>query len=392
MKIWGSGILGLGVAEWFSRHGCGPKITVIEKDSLYGGSAPAAALLHTKAQVVGRDPHFSLKLQAKSIYAQWILNLRNEYANSLNTSTVPVLPEQQHFLEPFLYEGASIDIHLNTAAADAQWLRVRQADVEQPSLLRLTPQSICYLNEPWVDARVLLPLLKQVLVFRGVTFKGCDSPLSQAEWQDQHVICGGVFSEDILRKMGVSAEWIPGIKKKRLTLGSTFAAEIDIEDILKQDPLLPAALHQCGDVTHIEVHSVTGETFVLSLYQSLQRTLEMQKRNISSAQKPLQTLVSSSVFRTDLSLGDGAQSQLLAYETQWLGALKQLLPSLNVLQRRSGARIGYGHQELVIAKIAHTKDCCGPLFFCSGAHKSGFLYAPVVGAELSRQGCSTETP
>ena len=64
--IVGSGIIGLSVAEYFSRNN--PHVTVISNNNPLAGSYAAAANLATKGQLFGRDPHFQIKLDAKKIY------------------------------------------------------------------------------------------------------------------------------------------------------------------------------------------------------------------------------------------------------------------------------------------------------------------------------------
>ena len=50
---------------------------------------------------------------------------------------------------------------------------------------------------------------------------------------------------------------------------------------------------------------------------------------------------------------------------------------------QNGIRIGFGHQEIIIEHIKNTQNCekaC--LFVCAGAHKSGFLFGPVIGPKI----------
>jgi hypothetical protein len=58
-----------------------------------------------------------------------------------------------------------------------------------------------------------------------------------------------------------------------------------------------------------------------------------------------------------------------------------VLKNDSIINKMHGYRVGYGHEELVVEKI-YSNDQNLNIFVCAGAHKSGYLFAPVVGSIL----------
>ena len=52
-----------------------------------------------------------------------------------------------------------------------------------------------------------------------------------------------------------------------------------------------------------------------------------------------------------------------------------------VHSEKTGLRVGYGHSEILIEPV--TLDCINTkAMVCCGAHKSGFLFAPLLGEKI----------
>ena len=216
----GKGILGLSVAEFLSRSGS-TQVQVLSSVTFASASSAAAANLATKAQVFARDSHFDLKIRGKSIYRQWLNNLRHEcgHANAEDLSSVYL-------------SAAGRDVFGDELSCSAQWQRVVQPEVEiverglpQQKIFRTGDCSIDYGDEAWVDARYLLRLLEEVCRRRGVVFAELDvsdisALTSQIGQCDHMILCAGAWTPRILQCWGVdtSARFL---QKRRWSWGGT---------------------------------------------------------------------------------------------------------------------------------------------------------------------------
>ena len=380
MIIVGKGILGLAAAEYFSRAevqlAFGPtKICVVSSLEMHPpGSAAAGANLSTKGQLFARDPHFALKLAGKNRYPKWLNGLLEECGSERTNS-----PE----LSAFFRWGTGLDFFADVLDAQKQFQRVFQGveALEQRGLPTTAvafenEKSLRYHDEAWVDARFLLSLLEQVCRRRGVTFLEknieCEKDLEQIyaqQFQNQQfqgvVLCPGASVLQLLKNLGFTAP--PELKRAhRVTWGSTFvysAASFHSEN--------HAAL--CEDVRKDFLSKVTlsgGPHSVVASSTTVKiRTAEDGSIHIKDMEK-------NQWQEANKALGSHAQE----FATRIWG--EHPACSLGQPTVYSGSRIGFGHQEIVITKLSD-KWRGLQVLLCAGAHKSGYLFAPVVGEQLS---------
>lgn len=357
MLIVGRGILGLAVAEFFSRCPEARELRVVGCSTRPAGSLAAAANLATKGQLYARDPHFALKLKSKKEYKAWLEALLVEVRTSDDVMAVPELDE-------IFQLGDGIDCFSKSEDADTQERRVRQPEAELKarglplnSVTRVGDSRLRYLEEAWVDGQALMALLESVCRARGVVFeealiegrRDLDARVGESE---PVVLCPGAFVLELLDGVGLERP-VPLRRPARMTMGSTFVCSS--EGFSAMD----------GEV--LREHAGTEDNFKVTASGSRTRAY-----------------LSSTTLRVECGRAlEPNGMELMALDAAFLErarALGEVGEGVEPWERRSGARIGFGHSELVVDSVVAPVDWRGGcIVVCAGAHKSGFLFAPCVG-------------
>ncbi|KAB8028582.1 FAD-dependent oxidoreductase [Fluviispira multicolorata] len=355
LTIVGSGILGLSIAEFFSRNVYkGSEIQIISDNNLLAGSYAASANLATKGQLFGRDKHFQIKLDSKKIYFEWLENLIKEANLDFK-------------INQLFQIGLGTDFFFTEEERDKHFLRVKQNEYDLNSLNlpldfieKKGLREITYKNEAWVNAKELMSLLKVVLDKRKVTFinkiftKDDYSCLHSKDDKHNLVFCTGAWTENILQELSLP---IPEKmqKKKRLSVGSTFFGKNLFDNY--------------------------DNNYVL-----FERISKNMKRKVTFSGKNENQSISSSTVKIE-NLSENYNSELKKENMQILELATTILekdPLLSTVKNltyKTGFRVGYGHSEIVVEKL-NIKNKNISCFVCAGAHKSGFLFAPKVGKML----------
>lgn len=351
--IVGSGIFGLSVAEFLTRNSYqGSEIKIISNEHQFAGSNAAAANLATKGQMYARDPHFNLKLQGKKEYNNWIMNLLKEDNNCT--------PMQNIYKN-----GNGIDYFTSLENREKHYIRVKQSNIElkkrnlsDNSVNKMEENKIIYHDESWVDAKILLSLLKSVLIKRGVVFNHAEinennyKELLNKDGISSVIFCTGAWTKNLLNSLKICLS--NEIKnKERLTIGSTFFANQIIKDL--------------------------NSEFVLT-----EKTSDDLKSKVTFSGNQDKFYISSSSLKIK-NLHDFNQDEFEAKNKKILDLAKinmnnapVLAESNEIISKLDGYRVGYGHSEIVLEEI-FIKDLKLRGIICAGAHKSGYLFAPVIG-------------
>lgn len=351
IAIVGSGILGLAVAEYLSRT---QRVVLISNEHPLAGSHAAAANLMTKAQLFGRDVHFQRMLSAREIYRTWLQALLIESGKSADS------------LDTFFCEGVGLEFFKSDAQCQKQFDRVSQPEVDlkarnlglQP-FERFNESTLRFFNEAWVDAATCLNLLRTLLAKRKVEVI-CEDVLAhsktieslKARYNVRNVVfCTGAWTTEVLAHFGLALQG-----SKKITIGSTLIKDVAFHQIVKE----------CRSLTSPAV----PDNVQISMCE-LRSPEKRRKVVISGA--GAQSIFSSSSERVD-SLSQFNQAALLAANNRLDEIasmyLKNTFPTLHV---KTGLRVKYGHTELVVKRLSESA------VICCGAHKTGFLFAPVVG-------------
>jgi hypothetical protein len=359
--IVGRGILGLSIAEYFSRTSANT-VEVISCSAHSAASAAAAANLATKAQVFARDRHFELKIRGKSLYSDWLVRMRRECEDTN--------PED---LSDIYRMGWGRDFFPDDNSCTVQWRRVQQPAHEiqarglQPQVIRrLSPTCLEYADEAWVDAQYLLDLLGKVCSKRGVRFSEADvlnkvEGVFQASSFDHLILAAGGNTPQILAAWGARGAEDVFKKSRRWSFGATL-------EVLNSDWQMPEGvsllevLPSSGPLSKLTFSGVSGRLFCSSL--------SVKCPDNGFARLP---------DEADAALVEQQKQKMveLACETF---ALK---PEKSSLRFRFGLRLGFGHTELVCESLPVPDGLSNvirhSLIVASGAHKSGFLFAPCMG-------------
>lgn len=355
IKIIGSGILGLSIAEFLSRNNnCGNQIQIISNEYKNTGSNAAAANLATKGQLYGRDDHFQLKLESKRIYHKWILSLLNESKSKI-------------LINEIYRSGIGVDYFTSEENMKKQFRRVKQNSNEllkrniliNNSIKMVDENKILYEDESWVDASLLLKILKEVLISRGVDFIQKYFNLDEFESINKEfkninlIFCTGAWTRTLLNELRIT------LPKKielheRLTVGSTYIGN----NILN---------NYDGNFT---IHEVTSE----NLKNKVTFSGNLNRQFISSSTLRLKNIYDFNY--DDLRLKNVDLLNLAKKNEFNAPFLKQ--EKIEDIHQIDGFRVGFGHTEILIEKLNISNDKINALV-CAGAHKSGFLFAPIVG-------------
>lgn len=355
--IIGSGILGLSIAEYLTRTTIDPSsLKIISNEHKLAGSNAAAANLATKGQLYARDPHFHLKLEAKKIYRSWLENLLNE------------LNKQEISLDSFYKNGWGIDYFYSKENKEKQYNRVKQCEEElkkrnlpNNSILSQKENIILYKDESWVDAHILLDILRKVLLKRKVKFENIEinyeiyKKLNNSEKYKNIIFCTGAWTKDLLKKLNIA---VPSImEKQRLTFGSTFSSK-NLTDLKEYSLVEKVSADLKNKVTisgSKNRNYISSTTVKISEIENLENLKELNVAN----------------------------NQLLKLAEQQMLNCPFYLTENNTIKQLDGVRVGFGHSEIVLTQLSD-QNLAVRKFVCAGAHKSGYLFAPVIGAKLQK--------
>ena len=347
--IVGSGIIGLSIAEYFSRQ-C-KHVTIISNNHPLSGSYAAAANLASKGQLYARDSHFDLKLQAKKIYPIWINNLLKEVPNFLS-------PSQN--IDQFFKVGSGIDYFANSIDRNRHLKRVLQdknelqkRNLPTDSIQENTENTIIYNNESWISSDFIISLLKAVLLNRGVQFSLCDFELKtfhEFNMRNERsclIFCTGAWTKQLLNSLQIPLPKKLN-KSERMTIGSTFFYESSFNKFSPDhvlDEIISSNLKQKATLSGNDFHTILSSSSV-----KIQNTYDTP----------------------DSLINKNIELKLLASDRT------EEINFQNKFKEKTGIRVGYGHSEICTELIdLKNKNSLG--ITCCGAHKSGFLFAPILG-------------
>ncbi len=359
--IVGRGILGLSIAEFMSRSGKF-KVDVISSVAHPSASSAAAANLSTKAQVFARDPHFDLKIRGKSIYSDWLIQMRRELGE----------PNADDLSEIFSL-GMGRDVFTDDSACNAQWRRVVQP-AEEIRTRGLAPQKVNrpnpfwveYADEGWVDAEAMLQLLERICRKRGVGFLEAnvmqvDAFPHEVQQPDHLILAAGSHTPQILSAWGVELTHPVFQKSRRWSFGGTLELKIH-QDVMPSGVTLLEIVPAQGPLSKLTFSGRRGRIFCSSI------SVKCADRGFS--EPPVSV---------DLATVEEQKKFMLEMVESTFG----LSPASFTSQFRWGMRLGFGHSELVAEQLAVPKNLENrlgkSLFVAAGAHKSGFLFAPCMG-------------
>lgn len=337
----GTGIFGLSVAEYLSRT---MPVCLVSNNHPFAGSNAAAANLATKAQLFGRDAHFQIKLNAKKNYQYWVRGLLDELDSPIKLDSVFRL-------------GNAVEIFENKTECEMQRGRITQPKIElekrnlgvQPFWL-ISENILGYKEEAWIDAKLFITTLKNVLLKRNVkTFEMDVSNFQSHEDVLKYfsakkiVLCTGAWTQSVLNHFGFDL-----LPKARYSIGSTIDVDSSFDEFSKQFDDRPVV---------VEIRSIESKNKVVLSGSKSCLYLSSTSRRIETAEKE----VDEALLLEDC--------QSLIWYTQ-----KHCNLNFDNFKIRTGLRVGFGHSELVVNKV--NLD----VVVCCGAHKSGFMFAPEVGA------------
>jgi hypothetical protein len=350
--IVGSGILGLSVAEYLTREKFqGIEIKIITNDHKFSGSKAAAANLATKGQLFARDSHFELKLHGKKIYKNWIHNLLKE-----DNCTLPI--------DTIFKNGEGIDYFTSSNNRDKHYLRVKQDDsllnkrnLPTNTILKIEENKIKYIDESWVDAQKLLNILKNILIKRGVLFE--ENDFYEKKYHEiikdkkiEHLIfCTGAWTKNLLENLNIPLP-LQITKQERLTFGSTFFGDNIIHNINNNFILSEKISNDLK--SKVTFSGIINKTYISSSSLRIKSINELNLKEINLKNNIILELAKNNI-------GDSPN-----------------LSEINDLTQLNGFRVGYGHTEIVLDKLNISEPKL-KAFVCTGAHKSGYLFAPVIG-------------
>ncbi len=355
--IIGSGILGLSVAEYLTRTTVAPiDVKIISNENIMAGSLAAAANLATKGQLFARDPHFALKLEAKKKYKVWIENLLKE----INAKDI--------FLDSIYYSAKGIDYFLLEEQQKKQYKRVKQNNEElqkrnlpTESITMGKNNTIIYEDEAWVDAVQLLCLLKKVLINRNVKFEKLEfdnkiyANLIKEKMCKNIIFCTGAWTKNLIKNLNISVPM--EMAKERLSIGSTFYGE--------------------------ELVNLNGYSILEKNAADLKTKVTFSGNNkihyISSTTVKIKEIDCNSNLK-DLNI---ANQKLINLAKENQGSNIITISSQSKLNKIDGYRIGFGHSEIIVNEVFDNNPDIKKIV-CAGAHKSGYLFAPVIGSKLQK--------
>ena len=339
LLIIGSGIVGLSLAEYFSRDTANTVILNSSKEDLLAGSLAAPANVSLKSQVTARQKHFNYKIQAQTLYSKWIRNLEQESS-----------PSEEQGIKIFR-QGRSLEFFETEKLKEEQYLRVTKNASHDPQKIRMLSHKIEYDDEIYVSGSELLKLLKEVLQKR-LNFRFDFTLLSRKNTSflfadfEKVFFCTGAWTFQLLEELGIK-EGLNFKPRYSLGLSLSFRAK---KSILRDYVLIDMVKKESQKST------LSGR--------------EGQFCYLSSFSRKLINLNNLDTFSQDLK-AEGL-SALESFQKEGF------IDSISDISYLFGVRMRLNHEELSIQHIC-SPDINTRLYFCSGFHKSGFYYAPIIG-------------
>jgi FAD dependent oxidoreductase len=377
----GEGVIGLSTALALARRK--RNVLVVSNHRTKGkfqcASFAAAANLALKGQVFARDPHFGLKIRARTLYQEWLSGLS--------------LPVSYHV-------GLGTDVFACEVECHKQYSRVCQDEVEKTNrhlpidtIQKASPNTIIYQNEAWVHGEELLISLKQTCLDSGVQFEDANI----MDWKDlerfvefglsfELFICGGAGSLALLRDLAlepIDSKVSKQLGSPRYSVGSTYFFPsvpnnlgVSLLEWNQHGEKCTLSGNQKG--TFVSSSTVrTKEPFLFSSHEELTWEKENEKLlHLFSAFKKENT--ESYTERNTLENSENVLNK-------------------EGIEKYSGCRVGYGHSELVTCELqpsghpevedldltfrpqkSLSTNKKFRYFLLGGTHKSGFLYAAVM--------------
>lgn len=364
MIVVGGGILGLAIAETFSRAGRAaltpPKqVWIVDASLPYSGSMASAGFLARKGQREALTPGFGWKIAGQRAFEAWGAALHAEARASADAHARAAAsrPWNGGLADlPLFRAGIGRDRFANALDCQRHFERVMRdpggiGGTGGKAIRKIGACEIEYEGEAWIDAVAFLALLRSVLRARGVQFLHAsfpDDPFPDgATLSDGIVIAAGAWTPRILQRAGIALP--PGLARKGLkyTAGTSF----DLSGAQ-----VPTGLRECA---LLDVHAPGLET---------KHTFGgLPERACAAA--------------ADARCGSADADLAAALEEPESVFLRQSALTVIASMRRRGMRLRWGGSELVLQRLE-----CGfgavPLVLCAGAHKSGFALAPIVGGRV----------
>ncbi len=370
--IIGNGILGLSVAEFFSRQQYINKyfVEIESKKNLLTGSSAAAANLATKGQLFGKDPHFQMKLNGKNIYFQWLKNLCFES----NTDEKEI---EMHFRS-----GFGLDFFSKKEDLECQFNRVLQnkddlikkklptdfiqIENEALKLNQLELHCISYKNEFWVDANWLLNLLHKTLIKRNIKMNSSENGFTEHQIGISHIIyCMGAWTNSKNQF---------NIKLGKVTYGITcFLDEKNSAEFFESLIQIEAQFTNNKNEKKVSLYSFH---YYDDKGEKIKFTISGQKNRIYFSSTTI-------ILKDDIPFTEGFfkneyDNINIDFKKNIHKFLKENFNRDTIIYSVEGYRIRYGHQEFLVQEICNADQSYYKKIVCAGAHKSGFLIAPVI--------------
>jgi glycine/D-amino acid oxidase-like deaminating enzyme len=339
LLIIGSGIVGLSLAEYFSRDSSNNVILNTSRENLLAGSLAAPANVSLKSQVIARQKHFNYKIQAQSLYSKWIQNLEQE-SSSIETQGIKLFRQ-----------GKSVEFFETEKLKEEQYMRVTKNASHDPKKITMLSRKIEYDDEIYVSGTDLLKLLKEILQkrenfrFDFTLLSKKNAPFFFANFETAF-FCTGAWTFQLLESLGIKEGLI---FKPRYSLGLSLS--FHTKKSLLRDYVL------------IDIIKKESKKYTLS-------GREGQLCYLSSFSRKLFDL--NNIDEFSQSLKEEASNALEYFQKEGI------VDSISDISYLFGVRMRLNHEELSIQHIC-SQDINTRLYFCTGFHKSGFYYAPIIG-------------
>lgn len=363
--IVGGGILGLCLAEAFQAQGAS-EIQIWDAGLEGAGSRAAAAQLGVKGQSLFRSPDFAWKIAGQRQLEKWAE--RWWKADRLGSPFYSLFRR-----------GWGVDVLASDAAYQRQRDRICQHERKKnqrfvgPSLIveRQEERELWFAHEASVDAPELLCALRACLGASGVHFVDdlfTLESLAGLSTDSLVFLCAGAWSPSLAKSLGYDLRALSLLsEEKSLSWGHTL--DIPLAEFL-DDPfarrLSPADAQPPVVLGFADPFS--GEKYSLTLHRDVVR--------VTSISCPLPH---------SRTLGGGQSSnecdQALARAQAFLQSFGvQTRSSFSAYLGKSGYRLRACSKDLRMGclRAPDRPDA----FFFAGANRSGFLYGPVVAAEI----------
>lgn len=221
---------------------------------------------------------------------------------------------------------------------------------------------IIYQNEAWVDADLLLEILLRTLEIRKVPVlnQSFTRGLMTEILADKNtfiIFCVGAWTKSLLSNLEFE---IPRhiLNQQKLTFGSTFYGP-DVFEHYNENFILH------DKISYVPRHKLTicGSR---------------RKQFISSTTAKISAL-------NDTYFGNASvrEKEFLEFASLKFDDAPFLKKDVT-LKNKSGFRVGFGNHEFVVEKLNLISRQTTRCIVCAGAHKSGFIYAPMMGSHVEK--------